>query len=70
VIDDSDVDFFSGAALFTDNLGCAFVLLALVIVLAIVVVFNKEECAEKRCPPNHVGKLVEHECMCVIPPEK
>ena len=67
MLDDSDVDF----AILISNpkswLGLAAFII-FIVVLVIVVQGNKDECEAKTCATGQVGRLLNHECLCVSKP--
>lgn len=63
MIDDSDGDFVllsSGGSPILLALG-----IALAIVLYLIAAHNSDECGQRKCSSGRVGKLLDHECVCV-----
>lgn len=63
MIDESDADLVLLA--FGGSLFGTIVAVMLAIVLYLMASNNADECARRECSTGHVGKLLDHECVCV-----
>lgn len=65
MLDDSDLDF---AILSTGGGGGLFGIIfgiCIIVIIAIAVSNNKDECSKMHCPDGQAPKLMAHECLCV-----
>lgn len=65
MLDDNDFDDVAELGVLMPNsaLGC-FLWIALLIVVAVVIARNRQECAALHCPQGQ-AQLLNHECLCV-----
>lgn len=68
MLDDSDLDWFSLASLFTKG-WFSVALFVAAVVIAVVVWSNHDDCSKMRCPEGQRPLLAVHECLCVTKAE-
>lgn len=68
MLDDSDGDGALFASLFSEGWP-AIVLAIIAIIIYLVVIGNRHECAQKKCLDGKPAVLLDHRCLCTEEPQ-